>query len=279
MKRQAGFTLVELLVVLALLAILAALLLPALLRAKGRAQGIQCLGNNRQLMTAWRMYAEEANGRLLSAKGGPWQWMGGWLDYHPGNRSNWDPTVDIMQSPLWPYCGKNTALFKCPADPSTVQVNGVTYPRVRSISMLNWVGGRADGQGHPDGIGFSNTRLGQLPGEYRVYYHLSDIQNPGPAMTFLFVDERMDSLNDGFFVTDMLTYPNTTADICDFPAQYHNGAAGFSFVDGHAQLKKWTTPPLLQPPIHNQSAPYPTPLTGFNADACWLMDHATRLIQ
>ena len=279
MKPQAGLTLVELLVVIATIAVLAALLLAGLSRAQGRATGIQCLSNNRQLMIAWRMYTEEANGRLLSAKGGPWQWMSGWLNYSPGNRSNWDPSVDILKSPLWPYCGKNTAIFKCPADSSTVVVDGVTHPRVRSISMLNWVGGRADGQGNPDGIGFSNTRLGTQPGEYRVYYHLSDIQNPGPAMTFLFVDERMESINDGFFVTDMLTYPNTTADICDFPAQYHNGAAGFSFVDGHSELKKWSTRELLHPPIYNKVVPYPTPLAGFNADAYWLMDHATRRIQ
>ena len=76
----AAFTLIELLAVIAIIAVLAALLLPALSRAKGRATGIQCLSNNRQLMIAWRMYTEEANGRLLSAKGGPWQWMGGWLN-------------------------------------------------------------------------------------------------------------------------------------------------------------------------------------------------------
>jgi prepilin-type N-terminal cleavage/methylation domain-containing protein/prepilin-type processing-associated H-X9-DG protein len=279
MKRHAGFTLVELLMVIAIIAILAALLLAGLGRAQGRATGIQCLNNNRQLMLAWRMYTEDANGRLPSAKGGPSQWMGGWLDYSPRNPSNWDPTVDIMKSPLWPYCGKNATLFKCPADPSTVQVNGATLPRVRSISMLNWVGGRADGQGKPSPVGYSHTQLGTTPGEYRVYYHLSDLQTPGPAMTFVFVDERMDSINDGFFMTDMLTYPGTTEDICDYPAQYHNGAASFSFADGHSALKKWTTPQLRQSPPAHKVTPYPTPLAAFNPDVYWLMDHATRIIQ
>jgi prepilin-type processing-associated H-X9-DG protein len=76
----------------------------------------------------------------------------------------------------------------------------------------------------------------------------------------------------------MLNYPTTTADICDFPAQYHNGGANFSFADGHAQMKKWTTPLLLSVPARNTIQKYPTPLKAFNPDVFWLMDHATRLI-
>jgi prepilin-type N-terminal cleavage/methylation domain-containing protein/prepilin-type processing-associated H-X9-DG protein len=276
---KSGFTLIELLVVIAIIAILAALLLPVLSKAKSSARGIQCLNNNRQLMVAWRMYAEESTGHLPNSKGGPYQWMSGTLDYNPANRSNWDPTVDIMKSPLWPFCGKNAAIFKCPADPSVVRVNGVTYPRVRSISMLNWVGGRGDSSGNPAPMEWSNTQMGTTAGEYRVYYRQSDMVNPGPAMTFVFVDEPMDRINDGFFVTDMLTYPATTEDICDYPAQYHSGGASFSFADGHSQLKKWTTPQLLQPSQWNKTLDYPTPLSAFNRDVFWLMDHATRLVE
>jgi len=279
LKQQSAFTLIELLAVIAIIAILAALLLPVLSKGRARALGIQCLGNNRQLMVACRMYVEESNGRLPNSKGGPYQWMSGWLDYKPTNPSNWDPSVDIMKSPLWAFCGKNAAIFKCPADPSVVQVNGVTHPRVRSISMLNWVGGRGDTNGNPVPMNWSNTKLGSTPGEYRVYHRLTDMVNPGPAMTFVFVDEPMDRINDGFFVTDMLTYPATTEDICDYPAQYHNGGASFSFADGHAQIKRWTTPQLLPAPRRNVTRDYPTPLKAFNPDVFWLMDHATRLIE
>lgn len=121
--------------------------------------------------------------------------------------------------------------------------------------------------------------LGVNSGEYRVYYKMADMVTPGPAQTFVFVEEPMDRINDGFFVTDMIDYPTTTADICDYPAQYHNGAAGFSFADGHAETKKWTTPQLLQAPKANVTQDYPTRLSGFNQDVFWLMDHATRKIE
>ncbi|MBW8865556.1 MAG: hypothetical protein JF609_11690, partial [Verrucomicrobia bacterium] len=221
---------------------------------------------------------EDSHDRLPNSKGGPNAWMSGNLDYNPVNPSNWDPSVDIMKSPLWPDCGKNAAIFKCPSDPSTVTVAGKTMPRVRSVSMLNWVGGRGDNTGNPAEMNWSNTKLGTTGGEYRVYYKLSDMVTPGPAATFVFVEEPMDRINDGFFVTDMLTYPSTTDDVCDFPAQYHNGGANFSFADGHSQVKKWTTPLFLARPKPNIVQKYPTQLTAFNPDVAWLMDHATRLI-
>ena len=88
MRSRAAFTLMELLVVIAMTAVLAALLLPMLSRAKGNAQGIQCMNNNRQMMMAWRMYVEQANDHLPNSKGGPFQWMTGNLDYNPANASN-----------------------------------------------------------------------------------------------------------------------------------------------------------------------------------------------
>lgn len=273
-----AFTLIELLVVIAIIGVLAALFLTVLSRAKGKATGIQCMNNNRQLMLAWKMYVDDAGDHLPNSKGGPHAWMTGDLNYNPNNRSNWDPSVDIMKSPLWPFCGKNSGIFKCPADPSSVNVSGKTLPRVRSISMLNWVGGRGDAKGNPDDMGWSNTKLGNTSGEYRVYYRMADMVTPGPANTFVFVEEPMDRINDGFFVTDMLTYPNTTDDICDFPAQYHSGGANFSFADGHSQIKKWTTALILSTPAANTVKTYPTPLNSFDVDVFWLMDHATRII-
>jgi prepilin-type N-terminal cleavage/methylation domain-containing protein len=284
-KKFRAFTLIELLVVIAIIAILAAMLLPVLGKAKLKAQGIQCMNNHRGLMLAWRMYAEDNHDTLTYATadpGGPYaafSWVQGVLDFNPANRSNWDPGVDIKKSPLWTYCGNSTGIWKCPADQSTVvpaigAYAGQAVPRVRTMTMSIWVGGWKQNDGTVSDEGCSGP-------QWKIYSKLTDMIAPGPSQTWVLADEREDRINYGNFFTDMTGYPNTPAVWrfnYDMPAFYHHRAAGFSFADGHAEIKKWQddrTMPPIQPGGSWSSVQYV--YSGYNHDIGWLQEHSTRL--
>lgn len=268
-KAMGGFTLIELLVVIAIIAILAALLLPSLTRAKLKAQGVQCMNNHRQLALAWRMYSEDNRDRfVLASDGGSYPapaWVTGLMDFDPGNRSNWDPSVDIKKSPLWFYCGNNTGIWKCPADRSFVNVAQVLRPRVRSMSMNFWFGG------------FGGDDGGLSGGGWRLYFKMPDLVDPGPARTWLLLDMREDSIDIGNFATDMRGWPDkgSQTGFYDLPGMYHGKACGFSFADGHAEIKKWRDPRTTPPLVTNGEIADQYASPG-NLDVVWLQERCTR---
>jgi prepilin-type processing-associated H-X9-DG protein len=266
--------------VIAIIAILAAMLLPALSKAKIKAQATYCMGNSRQLMLGWIQYSGDNNDQLVNNFGLIFaaaeeknktyrSWVNNYMTWSLadplGNSvTNLDSTT---QAPFYKYVA-NISVYKCPADHfvSPAQSGAGIGSRPRSYSMNGFFGAPT-----PD----SPDTFNHAFPTYIQFLKASSIPNPGTL--FVTLDEHPDSINDGLFQSD----PTPTATAWnDLPATYHDGACGFSFADGHAEIHKFkssvcTILPVLYTPFQGvRAVPFSQDPGNGRQDGQWVATRA-----
>jgi len=210
-----AFTLIELLLVIAIIVVLASLLIPTLASVQAKGKRTVCLNNLKQAALSFQMYAADNDGRLAQNYPLPDPSSNAWV---LGNmKLSADSTNQnlIRQGKLYPYASQ-VALYRCPADPSRTGHS----PRVRSYAMNGWIGSRYMETYSP-------------ASGYRTFVRESELSAAGPARLWVINDEHEASIDDAYFLLTM-----KDGRPASLPATRHLHSFGLNFADGHADFFK-----------------------------------------
>ena len=270
-RRPRGFTLIELLVVIAIIAILISLILASLSQAKAKARRIECINDMRQLVLTSSLYSNDNNDAMVpngfgtpehpEHLGGYKFWVLGEEHIFPKEMTNLDYILNPEYA-LYANYIKNPKVYKCPADKSTVGIDGVEYPKLRSYALNSY-------------IGWQNISNSYNNTPYRLFMKTSDVSAVDSSKLLLFVDVAPGNICFPAFIVKMRndSKPNW---FFHFPSSQHENSGIVSFADGHVEAHKWRDPVVLE------RSKIPWYINHFSdvsdsVDLAWLRDHASKL--
>jgi hypothetical protein len=260
-----------LLAVIGIIAVLAMTLGTVMAKSGGKAGRTTCFNNKRQMQAACAMYSAEWNDWLPATAV-----IGSAFGWYNGNGTVTWGASDANTNPayytagcIWPYF-RELKVFKCPND----KIPSANGERIRSISMSGAICGDV-----PISI---RANIQSMMGGWRIYSKTADLTVPGPANTWIFCDESMYSLNDGYLQCNVV--PVGTQSYPDVPAAYDVGGNCFTFADAHVEYRKWVyhtknadTGLLNTPYAYNQIGTGNPAMRsdGFDPDWKWLREHTS----
>jgi prepilin-type N-terminal cleavage/methylation domain-containing protein/prepilin-type processing-associated H-X9-DG protein len=231
MRKREAFTLIELLVVIAVIAILMAILMPALKIAREQARGINCLANQRSLAQAYIMYADENEGEM------------------PGGMARAAPTNGVPPWVKVPGEVLADGSFTAVSGNVTIEQRynglraGALFPYVRDVDAYHCPGDMRKNLG----TSVDDTSQYQIFRSYSLPDYLAAVGSNDPKKLFsfkeqatkmLFVEEIYDGASGNHNV-DGWSYVPYDGSLWDPLGNFHSDACTFSFMDGHAERKKW----------------------------------------
>ncbi len=259
---KAGFTRADLLAVAGVIALAGLLGLPLLAQPLRHSRTALCFDNLRELMRASHAYAADHDDALPANPAGAFgstnAWCGSsWLTL-PGDNNSVTPELSVMRGSLWPYLDGNAAAFRCPEDfTGRSRPGGVFQPRVRSYSMSSFMGNAQGWNSQP---------------RWRTFLRTSDL--PDPAALWVLMEERPDSINDGFYAVEMAGFPDRPAafQLVDYPSFYPSRGGGLAFGDGHTEHRQWRDARTVPRYTGNffPAGPHPN-----NPDLAWLFERSS----
>lgn len=258
-----AFTLIEMLVVVAIIGILAALLLSTLSKAKARGLRAACINNERQLIATWLLYAGDNNDNVADngmpdAGGNPNKkfWIQG-VFFNAADNSNPSLMFDPKYAEFAPYL-RTAKTYVCPSDRRSMTIAGKYVPKLRSYSMNSY-------------IGWKGELDDRLSTNYIFFRKTTQMVKPGPSLLFVFSDVHPSSICWPYFGV----YMNTSVPdrFFNFPAVHHSQGGVIAFGDGHVEQHRWMDPRTIKaysPSYHDHSD-----TSANNQDIAWLRNHAS----